>query len=72
MQNAQPVMRQYQEHIQDLKPDGWHRKEVAGDHGLHVVVKKGWPGLRGRLLAALRVLAHAGFADVDASLSNWP
>ncbi len=45
MQNAPPAMRQYQEHVQDLEADGWHRKEVDGDHGLHVVVKKGSPGL---------------------------
>jgi len=34
MQNAPPVVRQHQEHVQDLEPDGRHRKEVDGNQGL--------------------------------------
>jgi hypothetical protein len=45
-------------------------KEVDGNHGLHVVVKEGSPGLGGRLVAAHQVLAHAGLADVDAELEQ--
>jgi hypothetical protein len=29
-----PVVRQHQEHVEDLEPDGRHRKEVDGNHGL--------------------------------------
>jgi len=29
MQNALTIMRQHQEHIQDLEPDRRHRKEVV-------------------------------------------
>ena len=70
MQNAPPVVRQHQEHVQDLEPDGRHRKKVDGDYGLHVVVKKCPPGLGGRPLATHQVLAHTGLADVDAELEQ--
>src|SRR5215472_3301899 len=40
MQNAPTVMRQHQEHIQDLETDRWHRKEVDGDQGLHMIVEE--------------------------------
>jgi hypothetical protein len=32
MQNAPPVVRQQQEHIQDLEADRRHRKKVDGNH----------------------------------------
>jgi hypothetical protein len=28
VQNPAPVVCQHQEHVQDLKPDGWHDQEV--------------------------------------------
>src|SRR5215831_4164881 len=70
MQNAPTIMRQHQEHIQDLKPDRRHRKEVDGDQGLAVIVEEGPPGLRGRVAAAAHILAHARLADVDAELEQ--
>src|SRR5262249_42579511 len=68
MQNAPTIMRQHQEHVQDLESYGRHRKRVDGNHALHVVVQEGSPGLRGRIVAAHQVLAHAGLADIDAQL----
>jgi hypothetical protein len=31
MQNAPPVVRQHQKHMQDLEADGRHRKKVDGN-----------------------------------------
>src|SRR5215471_12544677 len=70
MQNAPSVVRQYQEHVQDLEPDRRHRKKVHGNHGLHVVVQEGPPGLGGRIVTARQVFAHAGLADVNAQLEQ--
>src|SRR6516162_10260546 len=41
MQNAPPLMRQHQQHVEDLEPDGRYRKEVDRNHGLHVVLQEG-------------------------------
>jgi hypothetical protein len=41
-------------------------KKSNRNHGLHVVVKEGSPGLGGRVVAAHQVLAL--LADVDAEL----
>src|SRR6516164_1401452 len=70
MQNTPPVVRQYQKHIPDLEADGRHRKKVDGNHGLHVVVQEGPPGLGGRIVTAHQVLAHAGLADVNAQFEK--
>jgi hypothetical protein len=45
-------------------------KKVDGNHGIHVVVQEGSPGLGGRLVSAHQILAHAGLADVDAQLEQ--
>jgi len=68
MQNAPPVVRQHQKHVQDLEPDREHRKEVDRNHGLHVGVQEGPQGLGGRPAAAHQVLAHAG---VDTKLKQF-
>src|SRR5215468_5752866 len=70
MQNAPTIMRQHQEHIQDLEPDRRHRKEVDRNQGLHVIVEECPPGLGGRVPAADHILTHAGLADVDAELEQ--
>src|SRR5215472_5642363 len=70
MQNAPPVVRQHQEHVQDLEPDGRHRKEVDRSHCLHVVFKEGPPGLGRRLAATHQVFADTGLADVDAEFEQ--
>src|SRR5215472_8475064 len=75
MQNAPPVVREHQEHIQDLKPDRRYRKEVDRNQGLHVIIEECPPGLGGRISAPDHILAHARLADVDAQLEqlavNW-
>src|SRR5215471_13306732 len=68
VQNAPPVVRQHQEHVQDLEPYRRHRKKVDGNHSLHVVVQEGPPSLGGRVPAPDHILAHARLADVDAQL----
>src|SRR5215468_7930050 len=64
-------MRQHQEHVQDLEPDGRYRKEVDGHHGPDVILKEGPPGLRRRLAPTCKVLAHARFSDVDAQFEQF-
>ena len=63
---------QHQEYVQDLEPDGRHGEEVDRDHGLEVILEEGAPGLRGRPPVAHQVFAHAGLADVDAELEQFP
>src|SRR6516165_3827775 len=70
MQNAPPVVRQHQNHIQDLEADRRHRKKVNGNHGFHVVVQEGPPGLGGRLVTAHQVLAHTRLANINAQLEQ--
>ena len=70
MQNAPPLMRQDQQHVEHLEPDGRYRKEVDRNHGLHMVLQEGSPGLGGRVVAAHQVLAHTRLANVDAELEQ--
>jgi len=70
--NAPPLMRQHEEHIQDLKPNGRHREEVNRDEVLEVILEERAPDLGGWFSAAHQVLAHAGLADVDAELEQFP
>src|SRR6516164_7866628 len=69
--NATPVMGQYQKHVKNLEMDGGHSKEVDGDHLREVVPEESAPGLRRRLAAAHHVFAHAGLTDVDAELEQF-
>src|SRR4051794_4313186 len=64
-------MRQYQEHVEDLKPDGRHRKEVDRHHILHMVIEERLPGLRWRSPSAHHVFTRAGFADVDPEFQQF-
>ena len=66
MDDPPSVVSQNQEHVQDLKPDRRHRKEVDRHHGLDVILKKSPPALRRRLPLAYDVLARACLTDVDA------
>src|SRR5215471_4769483 len=70
MEDASAVVSQNQEHVKHLKSDGRHGKEVDRDHALDVILQEGLPGLRGWIAPAYEVLAHAGFADVDAKLEQ--
>ena len=70
MHDPSSVVSQNQEHIQDLKPDRRHGKEVDRHHGLDVILKEGPPGLRRWLRLAYDVLAHAGLTDVDAEFEQ--
>src|SRR6516164_798151 len=69
--NATPVMGQYQKHVKNLETDGGHSKEVDGDHLREVVPEESAPGLRRRLAAAHHVLAHTGLTDVDAEFEQF-
>src|ERR1700758_658843 len=70
--NTTTVMGQYQKHVKDLETEGGHRKEVDGDQLGDVILQKGAPGLRGRLVAAHHIFADAGLADVDDQLEQLP
>ena len=70
MKNAPPVMCQHQEHVEDLEPDGRHRKKVDRHHRLDVIFQEGPPGLRRWLVVPRHVLAYAGLADVDSELEQ--
>src|SRR5258708_12284633 len=65
------VVSQNQKHVQDLKPDRRHGKEVDRHHGLDVVLKEGPPVLRRWLPFAYDVLAHAGLANIDAEFGQF-
>ena len=70
VQNAPPVMGQYQEHVKNLETDGGDSKEVDRDQLLDVILQERAPGLRRRLATAHHVFADAGLADVDAELEQ--
>src|SRR6266481_821354 len=72
VQNATPVMGQYQEHVKNLETDGGHSKEVDRDQLLDVILQERAPGLSRRLAIAHHVFADAGLADVDAELEQLP
>src|ERR1044072_2810125 len=65
MNDASPIVCQYQKHVQYLEPDRWHSEEVDGHHAFPVVFKEGTPGLGCRLPASNHVLTYAGFSNVD-------
>src|SRR5580658_9249033 len=49
MEDSAAVMCQHQEHIENLEPNRWDRKEIDRHHRLDVVVEEGTPSLEGRL-----------------------
>src|SRR5437870_11538820 len=53
VQNATPVMGQYQKHVEDLETDRGHGEEVDGDQLLGVILQECAPGLRRRLLSPM-------------------
>src|SRR6202040_995859 len=71
MDDATALVSQNQEHVQDLKPDRQYRKEVDRHHSPDVILQEGPPALRRRLPLAYDVIAHAGFADVDAEFEQF-
>src|SRR3981081_2458333 len=71
MNDATAVVSQNQEHVQDLKPDRRHGKEVDRHHSLDVILKESPPVLRRWLPPAYQVLAHAGLADIDAKFQQF-
>src|SRR5260370_18423808 len=71
MHDPSSVVSQHQEHVQDLKPDRRHRKEVDRNHSLDVVLKEGPPALRLWLPPAYDVLGDAGLADIDAEFEKF-
>jgi hypothetical protein len=70
VENPAPVGCQHEEHVKDLKADGWHGEKVGRDQVLEMVGEKGPPRLGWRVPAADHVLAHTGLADVDAELQK--
>src|SRR6516225_2962639 len=70
MHDTSPVVSQYQEHVQDLKPDRWNSEEVDRHHGLDVILKEGAPSLGGRPTMTRHVLADAGLTDVNTELEK--
>src|SRR5262245_53761328 len=72
MDNPPSIVSQHQEHVQDLETNRRHGEEIDRDHALDVILQEGLPGLRGWIAPAYEVLAHAGFADVDAQLEQFP
>ncbi len=53
VQDATPVMGQYQKHVEDLETDRGHGEEVDGDQLLGVILQECAPGLRRRLLSPM-------------------
>jgi len=43
--DAPSLMRQDQKYVQDLKANGWYRKEVNRNHAADVVLKESSPSL---------------------------
>src|SRR6516225_8350286 len=70
MHDPPSVVSQNQEHVQDLKPDRRHGKEVDRHHRFEVILQEGPPVLRGRIPPAYDVFAHAGLADIDAEFEQ--
>jgi hypothetical protein len=68
VQDASALVREDQEHVEDLEPDRWHSEEVNRHRGLDVTLKEGAPSLGGRPTMTHHVLAYAGLDDVDAEL----
>jgi hypothetical protein len=71
MNDAPPVVCQDQEDIQDLEPESRHGEKVDRDHAFHMVLQEGPPRLRWRLPPVYHVLAHAGFADINAEFEEF-
>ena len=71
MEDPATVMRQHQEHIENLEPYRWNCEEIDRHHRLDMLVEEGTPGLRGRLTEPDHVLADAGLADVDAEFEEF-
>src|SRR5215469_11834262 len=64
--NATPIIGQYQKHVKDLEAESGHGEEVDGGQLLEVIVQECAPGLRGRPRGAHHVFANAAFTDVQA------
>jgi hypothetical protein len=45
MDDTAALVSQYQEHVEDLKPDRRHGEEVDRHQGLEVILKEGSPSL---------------------------
>src|ERR1700731_391121 len=71
MKDAATVLRQHQEHIEDLVPNRWNCEEIDRHQCLEMVVEEGTPSLRGRLAEPDHVLADAGLSDVDAEFEEF-
>src|SRR5271167_3132255 len=71
VQNATPVMGQYQKHVKHLKMKSRNGEEVDRDHLLEVIVQESAPGLRRRLAAAHHVFANTALSDVDAEFEQF-
>ena len=65
MHDPPSVVSQNQKHVQDLKPDRRHGKEVNRHHGFDVILQERPPVLRWRIPRAYDVFAHAGLADIN-------
>src|SRR5450759_4683015 len=72
MHDPPAVVSQHQQYVQHLEPNGGHGEEVDGHHRLHVVLEEGPPCLRRWIPTADHVFAHAGLADVNAELEEFP
>jgi hypothetical protein len=57
--DAAPVVSQYQEYVQHLESDHGYGEEVHRDSGLDVILEEGAPGLRWRFAMARQILADA-------------
>ena len=71
MHDSPSVVSQNQEHVQDLKPDRRHGKEVDRHHGFDVILQESPPVLGRRIPLAHDVLAHAGLTDVDTKFEQF-
>ena len=71
VENAPALVRQHQEHVQNLKPDRRYREEVDRNHTLDMIFQEGSPGLGWRFPTANHVFAHARFAHVEAQLQEF-
>jgi hypothetical protein len=71
VQNAPPVMGQYQRHVKDVETNGGNREEVDGDQLCEMVLQESSPSLRRRFTAPDHVFADTRLTDIDAEFEQF-
>ena len=65
------IMREHEKDEEQPEGCGRSHKEVSGNHLMHMVFQKCFPGLRGWSTRANHILGHSGFTNVDAKLEEF-